>query len=42
VIIAGIDALVSNELPVKLVGGTKYGTLSVNKDNPLPVSVIGE
>jgi hypothetical protein len=42
VIISRVDATVSNELPVRLIGGTKYGTLGVNKENPLPVSIIGE
>jgi hypothetical protein len=42
VVISGVDANVSSSLPVQLVGGTKYKLLDVTKENPLPVSVIGE
>jgi hypothetical protein len=41
VVIVGIETTVaeSGVLPVTLIGGTKYGHLQIDKDNPLAVEI---
>jgi hypothetical protein len=42
VVITGIEIVRgrgTGEIPVKLIGGAKYGNLEIDKDNPVPVEV---